>query len=145
MPNVFIGIGSNLGKREDNIKQSLKLIKKKGISIKKVSSIIETEPEGGPRQGKFLNTAAHIQTKLSPLELLKELKSIEKEMGRVKGVKNGPRIIDLDILLYDDLKFKSPRLTIPHPRMYKREFVMVPLKEIIKHPKEMPDENNQVD
>ncbi|UCH12220.1 MAG: 2-amino-4-hydroxy-6-hydroxymethyldihydropteridine diphosphokinase [Candidatus Omnitrophota bacterium] len=128
---VYLGIGSNLGNRNKNINTAIKRLGGiEGIEVTRVSSLIETEPEGGPPQNKFLNGAIEIKTKLLPHELLKQLKRIEEELGRVKTIKNGPRTIDLDILLYGDEKINSPDLKIPHPRMYKREFVMRPLKEL---------------
>ena len=130
MPTVFLGLGSNLGNRRDNIKEAVRLIQKHNISLKKFSSIIETEPVGGPSQEKFLNTVVKVKTDLSARHLLKTLKSIEKELGRRKTVVNGPRIIDIDILLYDALTLNTPQLIIPHPRMWQRDFVMRPLKEI---------------
>ncbi len=128
---VYLGIGSNLGNRNKNINTAIKKLGGiEGIEVTRVSSLIETEPEGGPPQNKFLNGAIEIKTKLPPHELLKQLKRIEKELGRVKTIKNGPRPIDLDILFYGDEKINSSHLKIPHPRMHKREFVMRPLKEL---------------
>ena len=128
---VYLGVGSNLGNREKNINTAVrKLQATKGIEVTKVSSLIETEPEGGPPQNRFLNGAIEIRTKLSPYELLKLLKRIEKELGRTPTVKKGPRTIDLDILTFGNEKLDSPHLKIPHPRMRKREFVMKPLREL---------------
>ena len=128
----YIGIGSNLGNRRNNIEKAIKKLKKiKGIEVKKTSNIIETEPEGGPPQNKFLNGAIAIETSLLPFELLRQLKKIEKQLGRNKTVKNGPRVIDLDILTFGERKINTSRLKIPHPRMHKREFVMRPLKELL--------------
>ena len=133
MPLVYIGIGSNLGHREKNIEGSLNLMEESGIEILKRSAVIETDPVGGPPQGKFLNAVVEAQTKLEPLSLLKTLQSIEKKLGRARAVVNGPRTIDLDILLYESLSLKTPQLTIPHPRMFEREFVLKPLEEIAPH------------
>lgn len=132
MVKVYLGIGSNLGNRRKNINTAIKKLQNtKGIELIKVSSIIESKPEGGPLQNKFLNGAIEIRTKLSPFELLKQLKRIEEKLGRTPAaLKNAPRLIDLDILLYGKRKLNAPLLKIPHPRMYKREFVMKPLKEI---------------
>ena len=130
MAKGFIGVGSNLGDRINNIQNALKLLKREKIRILKQSVFIETKPVGGPKQGKFLNGVLEIETKLEPIKLLKTLKAIEKELGRSKTVKNGPRIIDLDILLYEDKSINSYRLTIPHPRMFQRSFVLEPLREI---------------
>ena len=97
----YLGIGSNLGKRRTNIRKALDLISKtRGIEIEKSSRIHETEPQGGPKQGKFLNAAVKIKTSLAPYYLLKTLKKIESDLGRQKTVRFGPRQIDLDILLY---------------------------------------------
>ncbi|MDP2921511.1 MAG: 2-amino-4-hydroxy-6-hydroxymethyldihydropteridine diphosphokinase [Candidatus Omnitrophota bacterium] len=127
----YIGIGSNIGDRQGYIDNALRKLKEeKAIRVNKVSSIHETEPVGGPAQGKYLNGAIEIETKLKPKELLKKLQAIENELGRKRTVKNGPRTIDLDILLYGDESIDEPDLKIPHPRMREREFVMKPLKEI---------------
>ena len=130
---VYLGLGSNLGNRREKIKQALRQI---GLLSKtkvlKLSKLMSTEPAGGPDgQPKFLNAALKIETALAPFILLKKLKTIEKSLGRVKTVRNGPRVIDLDILLYSDLKIKNKSLTIPHPAMFKRNFVVKPLSEII--------------
>ncbi|MFA5259791.1 MAG: 2-amino-4-hydroxy-6-hydroxymethyldihydropteridine diphosphokinase [Candidatus Omnitrophota bacterium] len=130
MATVFLGVGSNLGDRRKTIEQALKTLTEKGMIIIRVSSIIETEPEGGPPQGKFLNSVVQIETQLSPGELLQCVKTIEQALGRTPSVRNGPRIIDIDILLYDDIECHSPGLDIPHPRMTSRSFVMIPLAEI---------------
>lgn len=103
----------------------------KGIILEKISSIIETDPVGGPPgQGKFLNAVVKIHTDLSPHALLACLQSIELGLGRVRKEHHGPRTIDLDILFYDDVVIQTPELTIPHPLMHEREFVMNPLNEI---------------
>ncbi len=131
MARVFIGIGSNIGDRKENIKKAIKLLGKEGCKIEKISKIIETVPVGGPPQPKFLNAAIKIKTDLSPPRLLNKLKKIEKVMGRKRTVRWGPRIIDLDILLYDKLTLKTKKLTIPHPRMWQREFVLKPLSSLV--------------
>ncbi len=130
MSIVFLGLGSNLGNRRQNINKALSLMENLGIIVLTKSSIIETEPIGGPPQGKFLNAVIKIHTIYPPLKLLQKIKDIEKNMGRTKTELNGPRIIDIDILLYKDLKIDTENLTIPHPRMYERNFVMQPLREI---------------
>ena len=127
----YIGVGSNLGDRKKHIEDAIEKLKNiEGVEVKRVSSIYETEPVGGPKQGKYLNGAIEIETGLGPREFLGKLQDIEKELGRKKTVKNGPRTIDLDILLYGDNKIDEPDLKIPHPNMREREFVMKPLKEI---------------
>ena len=130
MAIVHIGIGSNLGDREKNIEDALLNIEMEGIDIIRSSSLIETVPVDGPEQPKFLNGVIQCETDHSPEKLLKILQSIEQKLGRVRTVVNGPRTIDLDILLYDDLCLSTLELTIPHPRMLRREFVMKPLNEV---------------
>ena len=129
MATVYLGLGSNLGNREVNLKNAIQELKAR-LKLMRASNIIETEPVGGPPQGKYLNAVVQGITSLSPEELLNTIKSIEQELGRVETVVNGPRLIDIDILLYDHLQIQTDQLTIPHPRMFEREFVMTPLKEI---------------
>ncbi len=119
-----------MGDRDENIRKALHYIEEEQITITKQSSIVETEPVGGPPQDKFLNLVIEIQTAFSPHDLLKTLKEIEKKLGRIKTIQDGPRPIDLDILLYDEIHISTEELTIPHPRMWSRNFVMLPLKEI---------------
>ncbi len=130
MFRCYLGIGSNLGDRTLNIKQALKKLKESGIRVTKKSSLYQTRAIGGPRQRMFLNAVVEIKTDLPPLMLLQRLKRIENELGRKKTVRYGPRIIDLDILLYADKKINRNDLKIPHPRMWKRDFVLRPLREI---------------
>jgi len=128
----YLGLGSNLGNRRKNIKKALDhLAKTRGIKIEKTSRIYETKAIGGPLQGKFLNAAIKIKTSLTPHLLLKTVKNIEKDLGRRRTVRWGPREIDLDILLYGNKIIKRKNLIIPHPRMFSREFVLRPLREII--------------
>jgi len=128
-----LGIGSNLGDRQKNIKLAIKKINSlKDTKVIKISRIIETKPVGGPRkQGKFLNAALKIKTNLTPSVLLKKLKNIECELGRTKTVRYGPRPIDLDILFYGDKIINTKKLNVPHPKIFEREFVIKPLLEII--------------
>ena len=130
MSIVYIGIGSNLGDREGNCKQALRLLQANGILIKKQSQMYETEPWGVKDQPKFLNMAVEVETDKKPEELLRVLKEIEKEIGRKETVKWGPRVIDLDIIFYDDLILKTETLEIPHPLLHERDFVLKPLCEI---------------
>ena len=129
----YLGVGSNLGDRNRNIKEAIKEINLlKDTKIIKISKIIETKPVGGPSaQGNFLNAALKIQTRISPLKLLKDLKKIEKGLGRVKTVRFGSRAIDLDILFYGDRIINTKELAIPHPRLFARDFVIKPLSEVI--------------
>jgi 2-amino-4-hydroxy-6-hydroxymethyldihydropteridine diphosphokinase len=126
---VFIALGSNIGDRAENLANALTRLQG-FLEVIEKSSIYETPPWGILEQPAFLNQVIRGTTILSPVGLLDSLKKIENEMGRVKTVRNGPRIIDLDILLYDDLQISNPNLTIPHARMYERAFVLVPLAEI---------------
>lgn len=119
-----------MGDRAGTIKKAVTLLQEEGISLLKMSTIIETDPVGTVLQGKFLNAAIKVRTQLSPEMLLSLCQSIERQLGRVRGAVNGPRTIDLDILLYDRLTVDTPQLKIPHPRMLERDFVMNPLKEI---------------
>ena len=130
MAIVYIGIGSNLGNREENCLRALALLSVRGIIIRKRSSLYETEPWGVEDQPKFINMAAEVETELGPGKLLEAVKSVEEEMGRKEGYRWGPRLIDLDIIFYDDLVMDSPDLKIPHPLMHERKFVLMPLAEI---------------
>lgn len=132
MVTCYLGIGSNLGDRRRNIKKALEILKNtKGIRLEKVSKIYETNPVGGLRQGRFLNGVMKIRTTLSPCQLLRTLKRIEKDLGRKRTKRFGPRIIDLDILFYKDLVINRKNLKIPHPRCLERDFVLKPLLEVI--------------
>ena len=126
---AYLGLGSNLGDREANLRRAIDLLKEK-VWINKVSSLYETEPLGWGPQPLFLNAVCQGTTFLSPQELLAFIKSIEKAMGRAESFRNAPRIIDIDILLYSDRIINTPELTIPHPRLEERAFVLVPLAEI---------------
>lgn len=126
---VYLGLGANLGDRQSNLAQALQYIRARA-TIQQVSAPYETKPVGYLEQPDFINIACRITTDLLPLDLLTFLKQIEKRMGREPSFRNAPRPIDIDILLYDDLVFESPELTIPHPRLSERAFVLVPLAEI---------------
>ncbi len=130
MSIAYLALGSNLGDRMGFIHQALYELKEQGINILKVSTIIETNPVGGPEQSKYLNAVIKIKTDLLPEELLFIINTIEKKLGRLRVIVNGPRKIDIDILLVDDIKLVSRKLIIPHPRMLERAFVIEPLKEI---------------
>ncbi len=136
---VFLGVGSNSGNRRKNITKALsQLAQLHAIQIIKTSRLYETEPVGGQKQRNFLNGVVYILTSVSPGELLRTLKSIERKIGRKSSpIRWGPRIIDLDILLYNDLIFQSRSLKIPHPLLPERFFVLTPFAEIaprVKHP-----------
>ena len=128
---AYLGLGSNIGDRISNIKDAInRLDKSDGICMKKASSLYETEPVGYVDQPDFINCVVEIETELDPYQLLDVVQNIEKKMGRTRNLRWGPRIIDIDILLFDDIKVKTDVLEIPHPRMMERSFVMVPLSEI---------------
>ena len=129
----YLGVGSNLGNRGRNIKLAVKLIGVlKNTKIIKASKLFESRPRGGPAgQPNYLNAALRISTNFSPLSLLKKLKEIENKLGRIPTLRFGPRIIDLDILLYGDRVIRNKVLTIPHPRMFNRDFVIKPLTEVL--------------
>ncbi len=133
MAICYLGVGSNLGNRKRNIQLAVKNINSlKNTYILKRSGIISSLPLGGPSgQGKYLNAVLKIKTNFTPENLLKKLKKIENDLGRAKSARFAPRVIDLDILLYSDKVIRSKGLTIPHPRMFKRDFVINPLKEAI--------------
>lgn len=140
MKTVYLGLGSNLGSRRQNILDACAMMQKtKSIRVKKMSKLWETEPWGYKDQPRFINAAVEIETGLPPTQLFMILKGIEKKLGRrPQKVKWGPRIIDIDILLYGDETIKTSRLEIPHPKMHKRIFVLKPLAEIapdVIHPK----------
>lgn len=135
MNNVYLSIGTNIGDREQNLKLAIKMLQgTKDITVKAISSIYETAPVGYINQPSFLNIAVFIQTALSAYETLEVCQSIENELGRVREIRWGPRIIDLDILLFNNENIEVENLMIPHPRMYERAFVLVPLHEIMQHP-----------
>ncbi|MCX5711368.1 MAG: 2-amino-4-hydroxy-6-hydroxymethyldihydropteridine diphosphokinase [Candidatus Omnitrophica bacterium] len=132
MQDCFVGLGSNLGNKRKNLLKALQKIKQlKETKIIKASKIIQSMPLGGPKQPKFLNAVIKLRTELSPLSLLKKLKNIEAELGRKKTVRWGPRVIDLDILLYSDRIIETKELTVPHPRIFERDFVIKPLLEVL--------------
>jgi len=130
MSIVYLALGSNLGDRLQYIQKAAAQLEACGLKIIKFSTVIETDPVGGLPQGKYLNAVLKASSALSPEELHVITKSIERKLGRVKKTINAPRVIDIDILLYDDIKLITPQLFIPHPRFLERFFVMGPLEEI---------------
>ena len=143
---VFLGLGSNLGDREENIQKAISLIDERVGTVLRQSSLIETEPWGFESENKFLNGVILCETSLTPRQLLRVTQKIERDLGRKKKSASShsshllpltshlykDRPIDIDILLYDDLTVDEPDLKIPHPLMQQRDFVMIPLNEIIK-------------
>lgn len=137
MSVAYIGIGSNIGNRQENCLHAIELLQKSGIIVTKRSSIYETEPWGVKEQPSFINMVIEVETERGPEELLNILKDIEKQMGRTETVKWGSRVIDLDILLFDNIILNTEDLKIPHPFMHERDFVLRPLFEIspdVTHP-----------
>lgn len=130
MNRIYLLLGSNLNDRVKNIEVALSELKNFGIIISKKSSLYNTAPWGYTEQPEFLNQAIECLTSFNPIDLLKVIKKIEKKMGRKDTFRYGPRIIDIDIIFYDNIIFKSAELIIPHPLMHKRDFVLKPLCEI---------------
>ncbi|HEY5069541.1 MAG TPA: 2-amino-4-hydroxy-6-hydroxymethyldihydropteridine diphosphokinase [Candidatus Acidoferrum sp.] len=134
---VFLSLGSNVGDREKNLRTAIAALPELGVKLKKVSSIYETEPVDLLEQPWFLNCVVEGETTVQPATLLRELRELERQMGSKKLVPRGPRLIDLDILVYGERTIDSPELQVPHPRMHLRRFVLAPLAEIapdLKHP-----------
>lgn len=134
MTDLYLSLGSNLGDREQILRRAITLIGERIGAVQRVSSFIETEPWGFESKNRFLNAACLVQTELSPEQCLEATQQIERELGRKKKSRNGnyhDRPIDIDLLLYGDLKRSTRKLTLPHPHMYERDFVMIPLREIL--------------
>lgn len=134
---VYLGLGTNLGHREENLAEAIRLIGKRVGEVERQSSVIETEPWGFRSENKFLNAVVLCLTDKTPREVLRLTQQIERDMGRRKNVNSQSvnreyvdRPIDIDILLYDDITVDEPDLKIPHPLMHERDFVMIPLREI---------------
>lgn len=135
--NVFLSLGSNLGERIPNMRQAAKLVEKYVGKIAKASSLYETEPWGEENQDPFINQVLMVNTTLEPRDLLSAITKIEREMGRIRKEKWGPRTIDVDILFYGKRIIRDKGLEIPHPELHLRNFILVPLMEIapeLEHP-----------
>lgn len=130
MSKVWIALGSNMGNGRKNLDEAVENMNKNGVKVEKISTYIETEPYGYTEQDNFVNAVCIAETELSPRELLKTLLAIELEMGRVRLIRWGPRIIDLDILFYEDLIIDEEDLKVPHIEIQKRSFVLEPMDEI---------------
>ncbi|MBV6449345.1 MAG: Bifunctional folate synthesis protein [Anaerolineales bacterium] len=126
---VYLALGSNIGNRAQNLKEAIAALSPQ-MEVKAKSAVYETPPWGFEDQEKFLNQAVRVETYLKPEQLIKHLKRLEVALGRKESFQNGPRLIDIDILFYDDLVLFSPALTIPHPHLHERGFVLVPLMDI---------------
>jgi 2-amino-4-hydroxy-6-hydroxymethyldihydropteridine diphosphokinase len=137
MKRAYLALGSNLGDRAAHIREALARLETQGVKTIRVSSLYKTEPVGYKAQPWFLNCVAEVETNLMPLQLLKRCRAVERELGRRPGPGGGPRLIDVDILLYESAVVRSAEVTIPHPRMAERRFVLVPLGELaaqLRHP-----------
>lgn len=140
MAKVYLGLGTNLGDKEKNLRLAVQKIEERIGKITSLSAFYVTQPWGFDSANTFLNAACAVESNLSPLRILEETQIIEKEIGRLQKSKHGiyaDRLIDVDLLLYDDLQINSEKLTLPHPLMNERRFVMEPLAEIapeLKHP-----------
>lgn len=137
MKTAYLGLGSNIGDREQTLKQALAKLAAPDLRVGRLSSVYETEPVGFTAQRWFLNMVAEIETELFPMQLLSRVAKIEQALGRARTVKNGPRTLDIDILLYGRAVVRTAKLEIPHPRMAERRFVLAPLAELVpelRHP-----------
>lgn len=134
---VYLSLGSNLGDRAANMRRAVEELGRTGVRVERVSSLYKTQPVDFGPQAWFLNCAAEAVTELMPMQLLKAVKSVERTLGRRPGVSKGPRPIDIDILLYENVVVRTAALIIPHERMNQRRFVLVPLRELApaaRHP-----------
>jgi 2-amino-4-hydroxy-6-hydroxymethyldihydropteridine diphosphokinase len=134
---VFLSLGSNVGEGEKNLRAAIAFLPEAGVDVKKVSSFYETEPVDLLQQPWFLNCVVQGETVVPAVELLRELREIERRMGSKKLIARGPRLIDVDILIYGEQVIDTAELQVPHPRMHLRRFVLAPLTEIapdLKHP-----------
>ena len=129
MVTVYLGLGSNMGNRQDNLDKALDFLLQR-LRVGKVSSVYETKPVGDTTQPRFLNMVCQVYTNLAPTALLALAKGIEMKLGRTLRESGAPRPIDIDILLYGDQVVKTPELLLPHPRLTERAFVLIPLAEI---------------
>ncbi|MGP4109155.1 2-amino-4-hydroxy-6-hydroxymethyldihydropteridine diphosphokinase [Virgibacillus sp. L01] len=131
MKTAYLALGTNIEPREEHLKSALEMLKEDNrVIIRQHSSIYETAPVGYTDQADFLNMVIEVETSLSPIDLLNVCQNIEQQLGRKKVIRFGPRTIDLDILVYNQENRKTDVLTIPHPRMHERAFVLIPLHEI---------------
>ena len=129
---AYLGLGSNLGCREDNLRQAIAALREQpGMGVKRLSAVYETEPWGRTDQPRFLNMVAEVETVLSPEQLLAAAQAIEAALGRERTARWAPRVLDIDILLYGDERIATEALTIPHPLLAERQFALVPLAELV--------------
>lgn len=137
MDFIVLSLGSNIGERSENLSKAREEIAKNDIKVSKFSGVYDTEPSGFADQDYFLNQVLLVETDMGPEDLLKSCLAIENKLGRKRGIKNGPRVIDIDLLFYKDELISTESLMIPHPRIQERKFVLQPLNELIpdqEHP-----------
>ena len=134
MSRAYLGLGSNLGDRLANLQRAVDLLGERGPRVLRSSRVYETDPVGGPEQPDYLNAVVDAETELEPRGLLDACLAVEAALGRVRAERWGPRVIDVDLLTYDDREVGEPGLEIPHPRMHERAFVLVPLLELDADP-----------
>jgi 2-amino-4-hydroxy-6-hydroxymethyldihydropteridine diphosphokinase len=130
MKTVYLGLGSNVGDREQMLQAAIDRLQSRELRILRVSSIYETEPQGRRNQRWFLNLAVEAETDLFPRQLLGRIAKIEQQLGRRRMLANGPRTIDIDILFYGNFVVEKPELKVPHPRFAERRFVLAPMVEL---------------
>jgi len=131
---AYLGLGSNLGERLENLRRAVALLGERGLSVLRSSRVYESDPVGGPPQPDYLNAVIEAETDGSARELLDACLGAEREMGRERGERWGPRVIDIDVLTFGDEHIDEPGLEVPHPRMHERAFVLVPLLELDADP-----------
>ncbi len=148
MITVFLGLGSNIGERYKNLTNAIQTINNRIGPVADQSDFIETEPWGYESKNLYINAVIRVDTDLSPIDLLHKTQEIEREMGRLSKTVGGEyhdRVVDIDILLYGELKMKTDELIIPHPRMKERDFVMIPLQQLMErdHTHCLPKDDNE--
>ena len=137
MKRIYLGLGSNLGDRAENLRRARELLAAAGVAILRESSVYETEPQDLAHQPWFLNQVVEAETALFPMQLLSRVLRIERDLGRRRVIAKGPRTVDIDILLYHRFVIDTPTLIVPHPRMLDRRFVLAPMAELapaLRHP-----------
>lgn len=137
MKNAYLGLGSNIGEREQLLQQALVMLADDHLRVLRTSAVYETEPVGVRDQPWFLNAVAEVELDLFPMQLLARTQRVEREMGRKRGKVHGPRAIDIDILLFGRFAIDTPQLVVPHPRLAERRFVLEPLADLdpeLRHP-----------
>jgi 2-amino-4-hydroxy-6-hydroxymethyldihydropteridine diphosphokinase len=131
---AYLGLGSNLGDRLENLASAVRLLDERGVEVVRSSRVYETDPVGGPAQGPYLNAVLEVEFEGSARALLHAVRRVEQAMGRIRTERWGPRVIDVDILTFGDERIDEPDLVVPHPRLHERGFVLVPLLELTADP-----------